>query len=336
MKKAFSVVLALVMALSLVACGGSSAKGAVKTGLGIVATGAIKSEADADANGKAQSNTTVAAVLVDAEGKILDCKLDVAQTTTEYTTQGEVKTTEDFRTKMEKGADYGMAGASAIKKEWNEQAEAFAAYVVGKTADEVAAIPQLGADKHNAPDVADLTASCTMDVTDFKAAVVAAAKNAKEMGAQAGDKLGLGVTTTMPVFSNKSASADGDGAIQHDTTAAVTTTKDGKITSTLLNAVQTKYTVTTEGTAECTTATATSKQELGANYGMVGASAIKKEWNEQADAFAAYTVGKTAAEVEAIPQLGADKHNGPDVADLAASCTIDVTDFKAALAKAAA
>lgn len=367
MKKALSVVLALVLALSLVACGGEApasepastpaetsseasseasapaedvsapaAEGGVKTGLGIIANGAVKGEASADGNGKVQSNTTTAAVLVDSEGKILDCKLDVAQTTTEYTTEGKVVATEDFRTKMEKGADYGMVNASEIKKEWDAQATAFAEYVIGKTAEEVKAIPQLGEDKHSGPDVADLAASCTMNVTDFKAAIAAAVESAQDLGAQAGDKLGMGVVTNMPAFSNKDASADGEGSIQHDTTVAVTTTNaDGKLTSNLFDVTQTKYTVAADGKATCTTETVTSKHALGADYGMVNASSIKKEWFEQADAFMAYVNGMTAAEIEAIPQLGADKHNAADVADLAASCTMDVTDFKAALVKAA-
>lgn len=366
MKKALSVVIALTMALSLVACGGAessapasapaseasseasapaedsseaaapAAEGGVKTGLGIVATGAVKGEASADGNGKVESNTTTAAVLVDAEGKILDCKLDVAQTTTEYTTEGKVVAGEDFRTKMEMGAEYGMVNASPIKKEWDAQAQAFAEYVIGMTAEEVKAIPQLGADKHNGADVADLAASCTMDVTDFKAAIADAVESAQDLGAQAGDKLGLGVVTNMPAFSNKDASADGEGSIQHDSTIAVTTTNaEGKLTSNLFDATQTKYTVTTDGKATCTTETVTPKHELGAEYGMVNASAIKKEWFEQADAFMAYVNGMSADEIDAIPQLGADKHNAADVADLAASCTMDVTDFKAALVKAA-
>jgi hypothetical protein len=39
------------------------------------------------------------------------------------------------------GDGYGMRSASKIGKEWNEQANAFAAYVIGKTVDEVKALP---------------------------------------------------------------------------------------------------------------------------------------------------------------------------------------------------
>ena len=154
------------------------------------------------------------------------------------------------------------------------------------------------------------------------------------MGANAGDTLGLGVVTGVTAVS---ATADGDGKIQHDTTfSVVTKAADGKITSSFLNVTQTKYAVTAEGVAECKTATVTPKYELGADYKMKDASPIGKEWFEQADAFNAYIIGKTGAEVEALAQLGADAHNGPADADLAAGCTMDVTDMKAATVKAAA
>ena len=333
MKKTICVILALVLSLSLVACGGSSAA-AAKTGFAVIATGAVKGEATADEAGKVQSSSTVAAVLVDEDGKILDCKIDIAETITTYAIDGTVQAADEVevRTKSERGDDYGMRAASPIAKEWNEQAAAFAAYVIGKTAAEVEAIPQLGADAHNGPDVADLAASCTINVTNLKEAVVAAANNAKALGATAKDKLGMGVVTTV---STADASVDGDGKIQHDSTYAVTTTNaEGKITSNLLDMTQTKYAVTAEGTATCSIEAVASKHELGDNYGMRAASPIAKEWFEQADAFMAYVNGKTAAEVEAIPQAG--DHMGPDVADLAASCTINVSGFKAALAKAAA
>ena len=67
---------------------------------------------------------------------------------------------------------------------------------------------------------------------------------------------------------------------------------------------------------------------------MTPASPIGKEWNEQADAFAAYVVGKTAAEVEAIGVVG--EHSAPDVADLAASCTMNVVAFIDAVGRAMA
>ena len=58
-----------------------------------------------------------------------------------------------------------MKKASAIGKEWYEQADAYAANLVGKTADEVKGI-EAGA--------ADLAASCTMGVDAMNEAVIRA------------------------------------------------------------------------------------------------------------------------------------------------------------------
>ncbi len=73
MKKVLALVMVLALALSFVACGGSSA--GVKTGLAIV-SGTSPKDASADGAGVAQVDSTAAAVLVDANGKIVACKLD--------------------------------------------------------------------------------------------------------------------------------------------------------------------------------------------------------------------------------------------------------------------
>ena len=69
------------------------------------------------------------------------------------------------------GADYGMLNASGIGKEWNEQADAFAAWAVGKTADQIAA----GIGEDGKASDADLAAGCTVTASAFVAAAVAAA-----------------------------------------------------------------------------------------------------------------------------------------------------------------
>jgi hypothetical protein len=90
-------------------------------------------------NGTAQADSLVAAVTVDAEGKIVKCVIDQAQTKIEFSKEGKIVTPLDtvFVAKKELGADYGMGKASGIGKEWNEQADAFAAYVAGKTVEEI-------------------------------------------------------------------------------------------------------------------------------------------------------------------------------------------------------
>ena len=328
MKKVLALVMVLALALSFTACGGSAKK--VKTGIAIVSS-YTTADATADAAGNAQVDSTVAAVTVDESGKIVACKIDVAQNKVPVNADGTFDTSLTFKSKQELGTDYGMTPASAIGKEWYEQADAFAAYVVGKTAAEVEAIGVTG--DHNAPDVADLAASCTMNVVDIKAAIVEACNNAQDLGASADDTLGLGLSTEMS--SSKLPTADEAGLVQTDTTyAAVTYDKDGKITSTVLNCTQAKMDVTAEGVVTARGDSIVPKQEQGDDYSMRAASAIGKEWNEQADAFAAYLTGKTAAEVSAIGVTG--DHNAPDVADLSASCTMNVLGFIDAVGRAMA
>ena len=68
--------------------------------------------------------------------------------------------------KNELGADYGMEAYSGIGREWNEQAASFAAYVTGKTLDEVAGI---AVDEATKPADADLAASVTISIGGFQA-----------------------------------------------------------------------------------------------------------------------------------------------------------------------
>ena len=329
MKKVLALVMVLALALSFTACGSSAQK--VKTGIAIVSS-YTTADATADAAGNAQVDSTVAAVTVDESGKIVACKIDVAQNKVPVNADGSFDTSLTFKSKQELGTDYGMTPASPIGKEWNEQADAFAAYVVGKTAAEVEAIGVVG--DHNAPDVADLASSCTMNVVDIKAAIVEACNNAQDLGATAEDTLGLGLSTEMS-SSKLPADNEGAGLVQTDTTyAAVTYDKDGKITSTLLNCTQAKFDVTTDGTVTPKSETIVPKMEQGDDYGMRAASPIGKEWNEQATAFATYLTGKTAAEVSGIGVVG--DHNAPDVADLNASCTMNVLGFIDAVTRAMA
>ena len=344
MKKFMSVMLASVLSVSLLA--GCSPKTeptstppvvtppveveTVKTGLAVISSVA-KSKDAGEQNGLAQADSTIVAVTVDKDGKIVDCVIDVAQTKINFNAAGELTTPADtvFKTKNELGAEYGMKAASAIGKEWNEQAAAFVSYVKGKTVEEVMSI---ALDEEGHTTVPDLTASVTIKVGEYVEAVEKAVANAQDLGAAATDKLSLGIETNM----GKSANAgEKDGLAQiYSTYLAVTTDADGKITSSIIDASQSNVNFDKSGkiTTDLTVALQT-KNELGANYGMKGASAIGKEWNEQAAAFAQYITGKTAAEVTGI---AVDETGHATGSDLTASVTIGLADIMAAFAKATA
>lgn len=362
MKKAIALVMAACLAFGLVACGGASStatststassaasseavsseaasseaatEAGVKTGMAIVSSTSV-SDADADTDGKAQVDSTVAAVLVGEDGKIISCKLDVAQNKVAVKADGSFDTTATFKSKQELKEDYNMKGASPIGKEWYEQANAFADYVVGMTAEEVRAI-ETNPDAHNGPVDADIAASCTMSVTDFIEAIAQATENAQALGAFADDTLALGLSTEFSSSAVQPADNEGEGLVQTDTTyAAVTTDADGKITSSIWDCTQAKFNTTEEGVVTAKGETIVPKQAQKEAYGMTKASEIGKEWYEQANAYAAWLAGKTADEVAAV-ETNAEGHNGPTDADIAASCTMDVREFNNAVAKALA
>ncbi len=307
-----------------------AAEGELLTGIGTVVSIADSTSASADAEGTAQCDATIAAVTVDSNGAIVECVIDIAQTKIGISTEGTITSDLDaeYLSKRELGDDYGMKAASAIGKEWYEQADAFAAWAVGKTASDIS---DMAISEGYAGDE-DLVASVSIHVTGFQAAVLEAMNNATACGAAEGDKLGLGLTTN--IANSVDATEEADGTAEAYTTISVLTVDgEGVITSSIIDAVQAKITFDTTGaiTAD-TSADVPSKNELGDAYGMKSASAIGKEWNEQAAAYAAYTVGKTVEEVQGT---AVEEGRAAD-ADLAASVSIHITDFNTVIAKAVA
>lgn len=304
--------------------------GAVKTGLAVQGSlSSSKSAADGE-DGLAQADVNIAAVTVTDEGVIESCVLDAVQIKMNFDAAGAITTdlTAPVLSKNEKGADYGMVVASSIGKEWNEQAQALADYVEGKTIDEVKGI---AVDEATKPTDADLAASVTISIGGYISLIEQAYNNATHLGAVSGDELSIAQETS--IGDSTSATADALGALSGTVNVSAVTTKDGVITSCVIDAAQPKVEFDAAGavTTDLTAAVA-SKNTLGADYGMAKASAIGKEWNEQAAAFADYTVGKTADEVTGI---AVSETGGAADADLAASCSIAIGGFQSVVAKAA-
>ena len=329
MKKIAALVLALILVAGLMTIS-VSAEGELKTGLAAVTSLTSSKSATADADGLAQTDAAVVAVTVDQDGKIVDCVIDAIQAKINFGADGSLKTdiSTIFKTKTELGADYGMAKASPIGKEWFEQAAALAEYVKGKTVDEVLAIA-VNEDKQ--PTGADLTASVTIKIGSYLEAIVKAAQNAQAIGAGAGDKLGLGIASDMHV--SKAAAADAAGSAQsYSFMTAVTYNDQGVVTSCIMDALQ--GTVAFDAAGQITSdvsAAPQTKNELGEAYGMKKASAIGKEWNEQAAGFAAFVVGKNAEQVTGI-QLTEDGKAAD--ADLASVASVTVSEMQAVVLKA--
>ena len=303
----------------------------VKTGLALLTSVSSSKDATADADGLAQADITVVAVTVGDDGIIYDCVIDSIQSKLNFDTSGALLSdlTLTIPSKNELGADYGMGKISSIGREWNEQAQSLADYVVGKTIPEVKGI---SISEEGKPTGADLTASVTMSIGGYISAIEQAAANASHLGASKGDRLVL--TTTTNAAKSTDATSDADGLAQAYATVGALTLSGDTITSMVIDAVQANVNFNAAGTITTDLSAAQpSKNELGADYGMGKVSSIGKEWDEQAAAFASYVTGKTVAEATGIAVT--EEGNAGD-ADLAASVTIGVGDFLTLVEKAGA
>ena len=176
MKKIITAALVALLLVSISACAFAA------TGLGSY-TKTTSTPATADAAASVSVNTTMCAVTLDDAGKIVAVQFDVVQPKGAFDATGAAA---DFnagpQTKKELKEGYGMVKASAIGKEWFEQAAALEAWCVGKTVEEVCAMKTFdrGDGSHTmVPDEADLKASVTVTVGDYLEALKKAAAVAK-------------------------------------------------------------------------------------------------------------------------------------------------------------
>jgi len=346
MKKILAIALCLCMVLGIAACSKEPAAAAEKTyklGMGIVVS------MDSSKTDNAQVDATVATVVLDEAGKIVACRIDVAQNKMNIK-DGAVDTAKTFKTKMEQGTEYGMAGkvdndGNGVMLEWDAQAKAFEAYVVGMTVAQVEAIQTKEANGHQiAVDQKLLDAGCSMQITDFIAAVAAACKDEQGMSFKTAATFTLGVAAKTTAADSVAATADKDGTVAMYSDFAATVIADGKILAALNDAIQPKITINTKGEIVKTAYTAT-KRELKEDYNMAtkgknmdnDGDGRVLEWYVQSEAFSKFVVGKTGAEVAAMQTKTLE--NGykisADEALLNAGCTIQITGICAVVAQAA-
>ena len=289
MKKVVKTLVALA-AIPFAALAGCSTQETVYFGLGSIAKYSNKA-ATATAAASVQVDVTVAAVLFDKDGKILDVNIDVMQVkskaidaaTTQLTSA--VNSGTDVKSKWELRDDYGMT--SAPKGDWYVQADKFENWSVGKTAVEVAA----GGDT--------LTADVTITTADYSAAITEAfATKIEAKGKVADLKVGVGMYSAQAA---KQSNVTLGGAIFD---------KDGKIVASKFDVYQAPYVITANGEAfdltvdeaatkkqvDSVNKVIKSKHELGNDYGMA-ATATYGEWYVQANRIADLAEGKTVVEL---------------------------------------
>ena len=353
MKKIFAILLCVALMLTVIACAPATTtkptdapteppvvEAEYKLGMGIVVS------TDSSKTGNAQVDATVATVVTDKDGKIVAARIDVAQNKMNVA-DGAVETDKTFKTKMELGSEYGMEGkvdndGNGVMLEWNAQAKAFETYVVGKTAAEVNAIELQEANGHQiAVDKVLLDAGCSMQITDFIAAVVKACNDEQGMTFKTAATFTLGVAAMTTAAESTAATADGDGTVKMYSDFAASVVADGKIIASLNDAIQPNIAINTLGEIVSAEFKGT-KRELKEGYNMAAygqpnvEGGTVKEWYVQSAAFSNYVVGKTAAEIKAMETKEVNNHQiSVEQALLDAGCTMQITGICDVVAKAA-
>lgn len=253
--------------------------------------------------GKAQVANHVLALVYDEDGKIVDARLDCAQIQPTLE-NGEIVTLDSVPTKVEQGEGYGPMPAGT----WYIQSAAFEALIIGKTAEEVAALA-----------VEDVyAAGCTMVGTTpvFLNLVAKAFAYENTVTFTTAEDFKLGVAATSTVGTSR-------GAVAITSNFAGVVVVGDTVAAVMLDVVEQKYTIV-DGALVAPETPAVSKNDQGEGYTGMPAG----PWYKQARAFAASAVGKTVAGLVDL-ELTSD-------ALVAAGCTMQGTaDYKAPLIAAA-
>ncbi len=363
MKKAAVVIAAAILLMSVVGCGDNGIDNGTestadesnsvstdgetekaeenfdyKLGLGVI------SNAGESIKGNVLVVNTAAAVVMTADGTIVKCYIDCIENSVPVMNgviTDDVMNT-DFSSKREMGDAYNMKPMSAIGKEWYEQADAFEAYVIGMTADEVLGIKTGETDKsgkHRAEDET-LYAGCTIDIRDFVKAVHSAASDerAKGFNAENTDEINIGLHLKSYFDkSTRSYSEDmesGSVAVYTDI-GAVATDKEGALYAAINDIAEPSVSFDAEGNIIAGNSDIVrTKRMLGDEYGMKKYSPIGREWYEQAEYFCEFIKGKNGVEVNS---LGTKLSDGKMIAaddTLYAGCTVAIDGFKDIISRA--
>lgn len=281
-----------------------------------------------DNGGNAQSDTTVAGVAFDADGKIVKVLIDTAQSKVPVN-EGVVEAPETFKTKKELGPDYNMKPASGIDKEWDEQIEFLEEYFIGMTADEVM---NIAVDDESFPTDTDVLSGATLKISSYQKAVANAWENV--VAADGVESIGLGIHTDLGHATKDAADEEGAAVQFEDNIALVGLDADGNVVTSQTDTAQNVISFTSDNQLDGEYAEGTTKKTLGSEYGMKTTSeniGIGKEWDEQAQAYDEYLVGKDA---NAVSDIELDEDGKATDTDLVTGATITIDGFKAATIKA--
>lgn len=297
-------------------------EGNVKIGLSIDAKNTGSVSASGETNGKIQYDVTMTAVAVDDEGVIRGCIIDSIAASVPIDDSGKILSDVTAEVPTAREILAGQA-SNAAQSAWNEQADALAAYAVGKTVEELKN-EVVGSAKDAETDAVPMH----LGVASIEAAV----QNARLSGAHGGDELRL---ATLPsLAASVGATPKTVGTAQLDADIAVVAMNGETITACWIDSVQAKTDFDADGQiVSALSERIKTKNELGEAYGLKNFGGAQYEWNEQAAAFAEYVTGKTAAETA---EIAVNERTAPIDADLTATVTIAIGGLKDLILKAAA
>ena len=307
MKKILSLVLVLILAFTcLVACDNGANNGENNNeNNNTEKTYTLALAVDTTVNAKNKVSNTALVLVIDADNKIVAARVDSVEATPALDEAGALVAQDSVKTKVELGAEYtGMAAGS-----WADQAKAFEAWLVGKTAADVA-----GTEFTN-----ELIAGCTMtsSMATFKALVAEAFASTTKVTFKTTESFKTGLALSTSVKSGKG------GKVTVTTDVAALAIAGDKVAATAIDSIEQSFTI--EEGALVAGEVKASKAEQGEDYTGMPAGA----WYKQAAAFSNSTVGKTVAELENLETVSD--------ALAAAGCTMKNTTagYKATIIKAA-
>ena len=314
MKKIIAIVLLLALvACSLVACKQTEETPAPETPATPEYKLAVVVDEGLATVSKGGATVIALALVWDAEGKIVAARFDSVQPKFALNAdKTDIVAVDRVDTKVELGDGY-----TGMDDSWQNEAAAFEAFLVGKTAADIAALEFVvdGAD-------AGLVAGCTMksSMPVFQALVAEAFAYERAVSFATNETITLGLAINCAVSGNV---ADG-GKVTADV-AGVAFAGD-KVAAAMVDSMEGKYTLAIGEDQKLTVTLKEykgTKNEQGTNYDAYSPMA-SGTWYVQAQNFANTSVGKTVAELE---NLSTEKIEG--------SCSIYTGGYKATIVRAA-
>ena len=245
-----------------------------------------------------KASETVAAIVTDADGKIVLCRFDAIDFQAKYT-DNTLNTTAPV-SKVAQGDNYDPDNYMAAG-DWYKQADALAAYLVGKTQAEAAATPLTNGYASDA----ELKASCSINIADMLKAVDNAFKSEhKTTFKTAATALKAGIAVAASI--SDTTGNDNVKNAKYTADYAASILADGKVVASILDTaeVEMKNITVSDNTASAAEAAFKgTKREQGDNYDPNNFMAAG-DWYAQADAYAKAAIGKTADDIATLATEG--------------------------------